>query len=236
MSKRIVSEEEIYQVPRVPFTETFHPIHHADVLSVMRKGIRDVGLEIRRSEYTLTKNGMRFFGVWDLNHENGELCWSLGIRNSMDKSLALGIVSGTRVFVCSNLAFSGEYIEFRKHTKGLDLDELEVLVRKSMAKMVERLSEFQAWHEGLKNYPLPEKEAKAMLVDIFSRGVIPPSKFFHFHGLYFKRSGSTLFEFHECCTNVLRGTNLLTLPKRNRILNNVIEEYINRRSQKRPSV
>jgi hypothetical protein len=35
--------------------------------------------------------------------------FSIGIRNSHDKSLRLGLTAGLRVFVCSNMAFSGEF-------------------------------------------------------------------------------------------------------------------------------
>lgn len=100
---------------------------------------------------------------------------------------------------------------------------------KSMAKAVRTLTEFQAWHENLKRYPLLEADAKVMLVDVFSKRVIPPSKFSRFQELYFgRRTESSLFEFHECCTNVLRETNLQLLPKRNKALNDILDGYIDR--------
>lgn len=221
------TEAEIIQVPEVPFTDTFHPIHHREIISAMRNSVQNVGLEIVNSEYTLTREGMQFFGVWDLSHRNADMCWSLGIRNSMDKSLALGIVAGTRVFVCSNLAFSGEYIEFRKHTKGLDTEELEYMAFKAMRKMVKKLTDFQTWHESLANYTLTETNAKALLVNAMACGVFPPSKFARFDELYFRgECEPSLWGFHEACTNVLRDTNLRVMPKRNLLLNGIINRYI----------
>jgi hypothetical protein len=35
--------------------------------------------------------------------------FSIGIRNSHDKSIRLGLTAGLRVFVCSNMAFSGDF-------------------------------------------------------------------------------------------------------------------------------
>ena len=81
-----VTEAEIIQVPAVPFTRTFRPMHHKQVLDAIRTGINAVGLEVVNSEYVLASNGMRMFGVWDLDSGNKDLCWSVGIRNSMDKS------------------------------------------------------------------------------------------------------------------------------------------------------
>lgn len=227
MSGNTFTEAEIIQVPEVPFTDTFHPIHHREIISAMRNSVQNVGLEIVNSEYTLTREGMQFFGVWDLSHRNSDMCWSLGLRNSMDKSLALGIVAGTRVFVCSNLAFSGEYIEFRKHTKGLDIEELEYMAFKAMRKMVKKLTDFQTWHESLANYTLTETNAKALLVNAMAGGVFPPSKFARFDELYFGgKCQPSLLGFHEACTNVLRDTNLRVMPKRNLLLNGIINRYI----------
>jgi hypothetical protein len=176
------------------------------------------------------------FGIWDLNGGSDELCWSIGIRNSMDKSMALGITAGTRVFVCDNLAFSGEFVEFRKHTKGLVYDELEFMAYRAMKKMVANLTRFQAWHEGLKNFSLTEWDAKILLVEIMTNNIIPPSKFARFHELYFGGVYKpNLWGFHETVTDVLRDSNLLTLPKKNRQLNGVLNAFIDARSIEPPS-
>src|SRR5713226_654707 len=48
--------------------------------------------------------------------------FSIGIRNSHDKSLRLGLTAGMRVFVCSNIAFSGEFTPvLAKHTRSFNL-------------------------------------------------------------------------------------------------------------------
>jgi len=145
----------------------------------------------------------------------------------MDKSLALGITAGTKVFVCDNLAFDGEYLTFRKHTSGLDNDELEFLAYKSMKNVVPRLVSFQKWHEGLRNYELTEQDAKILLVEILTDCVFPASKFNRFNELYFGGVyDPTLWGFHEATTDVLKSSNLLTLSKKNLALNQVINGYI----------
>ncbi len=222
----LVTEAEVTQVPAVPFTSTFHPVHHKQVIDAVRTGISLTGMEVVKSQYVLARDGMQMFGVWDLNAGNSDLCWSLGIRNSMDKSLALGITAGTKVFVCDNLAFDGEYLTFRKHTSGLDNDELEFLAYKSMKNMVPRLESFQKWHEGLRNYPLTEQDAKILLVEIIVNNVIPASKFHQFNDLYCNVYDDSLWGFHETTTDVLRGSNLMNLPKKNQVLNGVINKFI----------
>lgn len=222
-----VTEAEVIQVPAVPFTRTFKPIHHQQVIMAIRTAIGAVGLEVIKAEYVLAGSGMKMFGVWDLSTGNDELCWSVGIRNSMDKSMALGITAGTRVFVCENLAFDGEFVELRRHTKGLTPDELEFMAYRAIRAMVARLTDFQRWHEGLKKYPLVEADAKILLVEMVTQSVFPVTKFGQFHDLYFGNAyGQNLWGFHETATNILRDANLLTLPKKNRILNGILDSYI----------
>lgn len=236
MGSNRVTEAEVLQVPAVPFTRSFHPVHHRQVLDAIRSGVVATGLEIIKTEYVLANNGNRMFGIWDLNGGNDELCWSIGIRNSMDKSMALGITAGTRVFVCDNLAFSGEFVEFRKHTKGLVYDELEFMAYRAMKKMIANLTKFQAWHEGLKNFSLTEWDAKILLVEIMTNSIILPSKFARFNELYFGGVyNPDLWGFHETVTDVLRDSNLLTLPKKNRLLNGVLNAFIDSRSTEPPS-
>lgn len=222
-----VSEAEVFNVPSVPFTKTFHPVHHRDFITVVKESISAVGMSIIKQEYVLSgKNQEKMFGVFDLNHGSSELSWSIGLRNSMDKSFSLSLTSGTRVFVCENLCFSGEFLAFRRHTSGLDIDELAFMAFRAMRQMIPRLQKFQNWHEGLRNFILPTIDMKILLVEIMTNRVIPPSKFGRFNDLYANVYDDSLWGFHEAVTDILKGSNLLTLPKKNKLLNGIIDGYI----------
>ena len=226
MGTNNVSEQDVFNVPAVPYTRTFHPVHHGEVIRAIKEAIGVVGMEIVRSEYILGQDGMRMFGVYDLSQGTSELSWSIGIRNSMNKSMSLGITAGTRVFVCENLCFSGEFLAFRKHTSGLDADELAFLAYRSMRNMIPRLTAFQKWHEGLKQYEVSEHDAKILMVEIITNSVIPASKFHQFNDLYTNVYDDSLWGLHEAITHVLRGSNLLNLPKKNKALNQILDNYI----------
>ena len=60
-------------------------------------------------EYAVSKDGMRMFGVLDLEAGFEACRFAIGLRNSHDKSFRLSCTVGVRVFVCENLAFSGDY-------------------------------------------------------------------------------------------------------------------------------
>ena len=69
------------------------------------------GLVIKREEYAVHKQGNVFFGVMDLNwQDNDEFSAALGIRTSNNRSFAIQLAVGARIFVCDHLAFSGDLI------------------------------------------------------------------------------------------------------------------------------
>jgi hypothetical protein len=60
-------------------------------------------------EYAVSQHGMKAFGVLDLATEMEGCRFSIGLLNSHDKSMRLAMTRGYRVFVCSNMAFAGDF-------------------------------------------------------------------------------------------------------------------------------
>jgi len=226
LGKNRVSEAEVMAVPSVPSTKTFRAVHHREFIHCVKEGVKAIGLEIVKSEFVLSAEGHRMFGVFDLSHRSSEMCWSIGIRNSMNKSMALGITAGTRVFVCENLCFSGEFLALKRHTSGLDADMLAFLAYRAMKTMVPRLQAFERWHQGLQTYALSQADMRVLLVEIIEQNVIPVTKFHEFNSLYSKVYDDSLYGVHETVTDLLRESNLMHLPKKNLILNGIINQYI----------
>jgi hypothetical protein len=74
--------------------------------------------------HAIAREGRRYFGMMQLKNGNNPADYSfvLGLRNSHDKSFPAGLVVGSGVFVCDNLAFSGEIEIARKHTLNINRD------------------------------------------------------------------------------------------------------------------
>ena len=53
---------------------------------------------------------MKMFGVLDLETTFDGCRFSVGIRNSSDKSMRLALTVGYRVLVCDNMAFHGDFM------------------------------------------------------------------------------------------------------------------------------
>jgi hypothetical protein len=115
---RIVPREVIERVPVPPATKTWFPVGHAQVLDGVESRVQAAGFAIQKAQYALSQRDGQFFGTLDLRSGLADgVTLSVGIRNSIDKTLPLGFCAGSRVLVCDNLSFGADLIVKRKHTK-----------------------------------------------------------------------------------------------------------------------
>ena len=108
------TRQQVLDVPTPDRTKTWGVIGHKLLVNTLTRSVTGAGHRIVNEEYSLSRDGGKLFGAFTLDHATGELAWMIGFRNSINKSMALGITAGTRVFVCDNMAFSGSFIQFRK--------------------------------------------------------------------------------------------------------------------------
>ena len=115
-SGRTIGREELALVPTPPATETHRPIPHHEIVRALIEtlGFRHIG--VVHDEYAVSPDGMKMFGVLDLATEMQGCRFSIGVRNSHDKSMRLAMTCGYRVFVCSNMAFSGDFTATKSST------------------------------------------------------------------------------------------------------------------------
>ena len=106
---RTISREELALVPTPLATETHRPVPHHEVINALVEtlGFRHIG--VVHDEYAVSPDGMKMFGALDLATEMHGCRFSIGVRNSHDKSMRLAMTVGYKVFVCSNMAFSGDF-------------------------------------------------------------------------------------------------------------------------------
>ena len=104
-----VSRDELRMIPVPEGTSTFKPIPHYEVVDALVEALSFRYIGVVRDEYAVSPDGMKMFGVLDLETAFDGCRFAIGIRNSNDKSLRLALTSGLRVFVCDNLSFQGEF-------------------------------------------------------------------------------------------------------------------------------
>ena len=168
---RFVGREEIAQVPTPIGTVSWKPVPHMEVIDAVGDVVNARGWRILDEQYGLARDGQKLFGVMRINRSSSPE-WSrcIGIRNSHDRTIAVGLSAGLSVHVCSNLCFGGSTVLKRRHTSRIELNglvleavnalELEFLTLENVA-------------EELKIDELNDDEVRASLVVAAERQAIP---------------------------------------------------------------
>ena len=115
-----VTREQLFAVPTPRGTDTWFPLSHRTILGEIETQLKATGFQVEDECHALSHDGARYFGVLSVTtkeRDRSDFGWVVGLRNSHDQMYPAGLVAGTRVFVCDNLAFSGEVRISRKHTK-----------------------------------------------------------------------------------------------------------------------
>ena len=122
---RKISRGELALIPTPEPTATWRPVPHVQVAELAVNESQRRGWNIVSEEYGLATNQHKMFGVLRFSPEGRtDITRALGLRNSHDKTLAVGLTAGISVCVCSNLAFGGEEVVHRKHTSKIEVESL----------------------------------------------------------------------------------------------------------------
>jgi hypothetical protein len=241
-----VEESAVKAIPEPPFTKTWNPVSHARVIDTLEHACKDTGLNIMARDYSLNVKGTRMFGVWDLDYKTNGSCYSLGFRNSIDKSMVVGVVGGFRVFVCDNLALSGDYLTFHKHTSGLDEKRLNKMAKEALIGAWDDMERLESWINSLQNHQVSSIQFKELTFNLMKAKVFPPSQFEKFLISHEEERGPRVFSkditgknlatwydkdtclhtVHGACTRLMRGQSLFKVADANKRLHGVCDEYI----------
>lgn len=124
LTTRKISRANLSLIPVPESTDTFQPISHKTLVDALDEALDLRNFQITRSEFAVSPDGMKMFGLLEINAALDDVRFAIGLRNSNDKSMRLGLVAGYVVKICDNMMFQGEFNPLlAKHTKGLDLIE-----------------------------------------------------------------------------------------------------------------
>ena len=163
-----ISRAELATLPVPASTDTFKPIPHSEVVNALVEtlGFRHIG--VVRDEYAATPDGMKMFGVMDLEAGFTGCRFSLGLRNSNDKSMRLALTVGYRTFVCDNLAFHGDFTPvLAKHSKHFSLiDSIAIGVERMQRNFEPMQKQVEAWRGA----QITDDSAKLIIYRAFVEG------------------------------------------------------------------
>src|SRR5437899_8411695 len=114
----MVSREQLAAIPTPEGTDTFRPVPHTELVMSIEAILETKGISITKEQFAVRADGSRLFATFDLSLEGiAGSCGALGMRTGNDRTMTLQMLTGLRIFVCDNMAFSGDQIDLtRKQT------------------------------------------------------------------------------------------------------------------------
>lgn len=160
-------------------TPTWAPIPHPEIVDAVIASASNVGLSVKREVYGLSGKqgspvyGARMFGVIDFENGTSDYGYSVGFRNSHDKTMVAGICAGARVMVCDNLALSGDFAEKRRHIPGNNFIRL---IREAFTLLPEQLENLTKNLDRLKIEGIDDDTAQRIIWNAALVGAIASSE------------------------------------------------------------
>lgn len=181
-----ITLEELKVIPTPPGSPTHQPVPHYEIVGALVETLSYRQISVVRDEYAVSSDGMKMFGVLDLETTFDGCRFSVGVRNSNDKSMRLALTVGYRVLVCDNMAFHGDFTPvLAKHTKHLSLvDILAVGVERMQRNFEPMKKQVEVW----KGTRLSDESAKLVIYRAFVEDELDVPKHLarRVHDLYFK--------------------------------------------------
>lgn len=227
---QVVTREELALYPAPVGTSTWRPVAHADLVAVLREQLDGFGYQIAREQYAVGKQGLALFGTFDMVPDLAKTtgrAMALGFRHSNDRALSIQVVGGLRVFVCDNLALSGEKVALHKHSRRFSLVQL---IREGLDRWIGAYKRFEESVVDAEARVLSDDEAKVKLFDLRYQGVLPVSIFDDAASNYFRAetlgyadsAPRSAWGLHNACTRAVKA---LAPASQFRVLTNLGREF-----------
>jgi hypothetical protein len=169
-----VERAQVDEVLTPVATQTWHPIPHKRFIDGVISSLDRSGLHVVSEAHALGRDGQRYFGMFQLRNGNNPADYSLvvGLRNSHDKSFPAGLVVGSGVFVCDNLAFSGEIQIGRKHTTHIERD-LPELMQSAVGRIGDLRKHQDNRIDAYKRFEMSDTQAHDIVIQALDTRVAP---------------------------------------------------------------
>jgi len=242
-----ISRADLARIPTPDPTDTWRPCGHLDVVNALTDRAAARGLKIKSERFAVMDGAMypkpsvkvelrgaRLFGSLDFAPSPGVpfpagTTPSAGLRNSHDKSFALSILSGARIFVCANGVLSAEHIVARKHTSGLDLQES---IDKALDAFMDSIREFTEMYYRLRAWRLTRSRAHSLIVELAKAGAFASCDILPVvnewenprHAEFKDRNGWSLY---NGCTELMKSQSAPRQVEGFKALNSVLLAHLN---------
>lgn len=216
-------------------TETWFPISYGDLVGTAKESLTASGLSVVEEDYAFMsgkgdeRDDAMFFGVLTLQGKE-DYALTLGLRSSYNQRFAAAIAAGSRVFVCDNMAFSGEVRINRKQTKFAYRD-LVRMVMETMGRLGAMWKTQEQRFDAYKGWDLTDAQVHDILIRSLDAKVMATSYVSKVleqwrkpaHDDFLPRTAWSLFNAY---TEVFKQTNPLDLTGRTTRLQGLLDTVV----------
>jgi len=200
-----VSFEDLKKVPCPKATKSWTPISHHNFADDVKKMAESHNLVLGTEEYSFAKENNQCFGTIEVtNYKNSDnsIQFIMGIRNSTDKSLSAGVCFGTKVIVCSNLAFiaysddinrDNSFVVKRRHTRFI-MRDLPAILNEAMSKALYAKDIQETMFEKMRNTNISRIQVHDILIKAMECGAISNKDIKNVLDLYIKQANEPITE------------------------------------------
>lgn len=212
-SKR-VEWDQVVATPCPMGTETHITVPHHALYEMAKRSIVPIVGAPENEGFAVSTDGDKFFALMEFgNSIGGDYSLCVGIRNSHDKSFAAGFVVGNRVFVCDNLAFTGESRAERRHTVNIWRDLPQVLSA-ATARIPAMIAKQSNYIDFMKHTVFDNNRvADSFMLRGYDSGVLTKRTFFEARENWYNpqcdyesQYKHSVWGLYNACTRALRGS------------------------------
>jgi len=147
-------------------------VKHSLIVDLMHEELARREIQITQEEYAIQREGNYLFAALTTNWLNtGETAAAIASGHSNDKTEAMKMYAGVHVFICDNMALSGDEIVMnRKHTTRLNV---AAEAHQGLRPYRDGTLVLQRNIEDLKAGPLSLGDAQRKLFEMFYRRLLP---------------------------------------------------------------
>lgn len=167
--------DEVAHVQTPLATETWVPMPHIDLIDEVTRSLDGGGYQIVTQDHALAREGGHYFGLLQVDNPAFERqnthSLVIGLRNSHTKVFPIGLVVGYGVFVCDNLAFSGEIRISRKHTVNA-LRDLPRLVSAAVGRIFDMHTTQEERIAHYQSTQIDNRDAEHLIIEALRKDII----------------------------------------------------------------
>jgi hypothetical protein len=224
--------DDVTRVATPAAVDRWCPIPHRALYDQVVGALGQMNMRVVAEQHALGRGGLRYFSllqVANCQEVSADYAYVLGLRNSHDKCFPAGLVVGSGVFVCDNLAFSGEISIARKHTTNI-MRDLPVLTGRAVGQLSEKWMDMNTRFQAYKTKELVDAQVHDIAIRALDVGAATPQQIPHIISEWrnprhqeFVSCGKTAWRLFNAFTEIQKDSGVFVLPKRTQSLHALMD-------------